>query len=235
MQEDKIMIPREKMEETKNLCANELSSICAKDEVSPYKIVRSFLKEEFRNYVLLLLTGLFLTLIAGIWGNGTYITFSIMVYFVILGCVSIYEFCKNKLYGMDELLQVTRIRPYLAIVYKTICITFLETVSFLMLMLVLQDLITYNFYEMFSYTLLPILISQAISLALFNHKGNAAFDAIFAMGIYAVVSVVCYALRIADYISGFTLLWQLLGLMVIYIVLLKKIYVKDEGGTLIWN
>jgi hypothetical protein len=233
MNHEYIPIPKDKLEQTKIICGQELLEIRSHQECNIFKTIISFLYDELKQYLLFSLIGLLLVLAINLLNvTSLSLTFSVGIYFGILVLVSCVEFCKNSLYQMEELLGVSLIRPHKILIYKTISVMIIEFISFFVISFFVGDALMINIYKLFIYVMIPILIANVSVLCIPHDKFKPVLCAGISMGIYTVTSAIFLFYKVANDIEIIPLIIMTATLVIVYAYLVKNgISKKKEDYT----
>ena len=233
MKNENIIIPQDKLEQTKIICGQQLLEVRNYQECNFFKIIASFLCDELKHYLLFSLIGLlFVFTIHLLNVTSLSLIMSIGIYFVILVLISCVEFCKNSLYQMEELLGVSLIQPHKILIYKTISIMIIEFLSFFTISFFIGNALTINIYKLFIYVMIPILIANSSILCIPHDKLNPIMCSGISMGVYTLITIIFLFYKVANYIDTISFMIITSLLIIIYVYLLKQGTNKKEENYL---
>ncbi|MDQ0362406.1 hypothetical protein [Breznakia pachnodae] len=229
MNNDYIPIPKDKLEQTKIICGQELLEVRSHQECNIFKNIISFLYDELKHYLVFSLIGLvFVLLIHKMNITSLSLTMTVGIYFAVLALISCVEFCKNSLYQMDELLGVSMIQLHMILIYKTISVMIIEFISFFIISFFLGDDLSINIYKLFIYVMIPILIANVSVLCIPHDKLKPAICAGISMGIYTVTSAIFLSYKIANDIDTITFIAITSTLIILYAYLVRNGITKKK-------
>ena len=221
------------LQKTKEACHEELDMIVNKYNTHHLQTIYQYMKVEMKNQMIISVIGMLLiTLVSYFMNDAT--TVCIMLYFLVLGSQAILEYMKNQIYGVKELLSVSYINEGRSFLYKSVGIAILQLGMFGFICI----LISFNqitFIKTIFYALLPVYISQMLSLQFMKFITNIFGVLMSYFMIYLSLIFVIDYLNIVSYISVSTCYIAIIVMVFIYIGNITFLYKEKKGRNLIWN
>ncbi|TDW25301.1 hypothetical protein EDD63_10533 [Breznakia blatticola] len=227
-----IIIPKEKMQETKIACTKVLYEVQAKNENNPYKIAFEFLHYELHNYVRLTFIGLFLLCISSCLEIFRNMLIPIIVlYLLMIILIGLFEAYRNSYYQMDELLATTMISPMHAILYKVSVILIIECAVFAFLGILTSILNIDYYFQIVAILLFPLVITSLLCLIYMKVFKQPILCILASLVSYASLSIACYWVLYFSWLLEQQLILYSVFALVLYIIVFIKIMRNSKGGS----
>lgn len=224
-------IDQKALQITKEKCHIELDKMMNKYYFRQSELILNYLVRELKNHFIWACLGLVFVFGVMFLVHGIEI-FCVSSYFLFLGFIALYEQVKNRLYHMDELLETCCLQSGKRFLYKTLSITLLQLIYFL-LIYVIFPISQYQFMEMILYTLCPIYISQIFSLY-FVYCVYHVFSCFIVY--FTSYFVVLLGIRVFMLVQLMTLFQCfMIGCFIFMIYLCLILYLYDRKEKLLWN
>lgn len=228
-----IEINKGALEQTKQACHEELNQITSKYNHSFIQVYYQYLKKEIHQLIIFSLLAMGLIFIFSIRSVSDSIVIFI-IYYAILGCYAVYEYIKSDYYQVREVLSIGYLNDGRRFLYTSCLFTLFEILNFITVCLLLP-MENYEFIMTVLYSLVPILISQIISMYFIQYVHNIFGSVVAYLLSYGIV---CYFFIISEHnriLSIGNIYILVIGLIIFYILTIIFIVKQRKERTDIWN
>lgn len=231
MNDKKLYIPQDALAQTKQICREELSIICAQHNRSTFALLLRFLKIDLSLYIRI-------SILAFLAMLGVYVissqsgTIPLSIYFFILGCMNVYESYKNEVYHTTELFTPVYLHQGRVFLYKNATIAILQCLMFAIVLLIHGSLPSLSFVNIFMSSFLPLWIAQVIILQFIHYIHHLYFAFVLYVGIFILYLALYYRFEtlFLTYMNDALALFIFITLGCIFIItLFIKSKHKEEG------
>ena len=227
-----MKIDQKALEQTKQICHQELDKIQKQYNLLTYQVIFHYLCKELFVISLFAIVGLMIVLFISRIQKEINMSFMI-IYFMFLGVLAIYENLKNRIYHIEELIHTCYINEGRSFFIKTLGISILHIIIFFICQSI--TLASKQVIELIIYTFIPFYMSQLVVLFLIDYIYNS-FILLSIYGLlYLTIGYVSYFLhlsRIVTMTMGYAIC--IIGL-IIYMISIAYLYKKKQGVDMKWN
>lgn len=218
------------IDEAKLKCYEELDKVCFQYSYLHKGAIVYFLKNDLFKHIIIAFIGLIPTVfIASL--NKDVIYLCVSFYFLFLGAFALYEHMKERMFHMEEILELSYLNSGRRFLYKSICLSLVQ-----MLMLGIYVFLFYqqDFLKVLLMSLLPAYFAQILAL-LFMEKIYSVYSCfiVYVLSYISVLMVVNYIIENVE-LAHFSPMIMLGGMWILMMMGVLFIY-KKKGTKVIWN
>lgn len=231
---DEIEIPMEGLLSTKQEATTVLHELQPEAKI---QLLKRFFFIDLRYYLRTAGSGILLLLIAAyLFPSSRIIT--VLLYFLLLGALAMYELYKQYIYNAQELLSVVCINPGRCFLYKCIMCAFIQFICFLIILLIEAGIFQESPSDIILSSILPVYFVQCVGLLFerwIHSISNVLVLYVIGYGSYFYF-IFWLEPNIPAYLTLSYTVPTFVGACVLLSVLLFLYYRKSEkGGSQVWD
>ena len=226
-------IDRQALQQTKNICHQELDIINNKYNAHYSQTIIQYLKKKFYFlFIITILSTLFILIIAQYNFNLSVGIF--IIYYGLLGSCVLLEYTKIKYFQINDLISTSYLNQGRSFLYMSCLFSLFEIITFLLICIILP-LNGYEFIKIALCALIPIFLSQVIAMNLIKYVSNLMGGIISYLVCYLGVTVICQITRLQYIVSYQTVMLIFLSVFTLYCLTTIDIYRIRKERKSEWN